>query len=60
MKTAREKAGLTQRQLAAKTGMRQSQIAKIELGDQAVRVMELIEWGRATGADPRDILSLAL
>jgi transcriptional regulator with XRE-family HTH domain len=56
LRRAREKSGLTQRQLAAKLRLTQSQVAKIELGSQAVRVVELIGWAEATDSDAVEIL----
>ena len=50
----REKAGLTQRELAAKLGKPQSVIAKIELGTQPVLAIDVISWAEATDAEPLD------
>ena len=60
MKMAREKAGLSQRDIAAKLETNQTRIALIELGDQYVKVIDLIEWCQVVGADPVELLREAI
>lgn len=52
MIAARKKAGLTQRELAAKLRKPQSFIAKYEGGERRVDVIEFIAICRAIGANP--------
>ena len=47
----RQKAKLTQRELATKLGWDQSTVSKIENGSKRVSVVELIELGRALDFD---------
>jgi transcriptional regulator with XRE-family HTH domain len=46
---AREAAGLTQRDAAARLGRSQSFVAKSESGERRVDVVELLEFARAYG-----------
>lgn len=48
----RQRAKLTQRELAAKLKWNQTTISKIEKGSKRVSVPELIELARALGFDP--------
>ena len=48
----RNQAGLTQRDLAARLGMPQSSIAKIETAHRGLDVLELADWCRACNIDP--------
>jgi transcriptional regulator with XRE-family HTH domain len=53
---ARERAGLTQQQLAKKLGMHQSFIAKYEGGERRIDVLEFLTITRAIGAEPIRLL----
>lgn len=53
---ARERAGLTQTELAAKLGRPQSFVAKYEGGERRLDVVEFLEVATALGADPVVIL----
>lgn len=53
---AREAAGLTQRQLAAKLKKPVSYPAKIELGERRIEVFEAADWCAACGVDLAAIL----
>jgi transcriptional regulator with XRE-family HTH domain len=57
---ARQSAGLTQRQLAAKLKRSNSFVWKIEAGERRVEVLEFVEIARATGVDPADLLTRAV
>ena len=52
LKSAREKADLTQQVLAKRLGEHQSFVAKYEAGERRLDVVEFIEIARAIGADP--------
>jgi transcriptional regulator with XRE-family HTH domain len=51
VREARRRARLTQRQLAARTGLSQPTIARIEAGDVAPSLERIIEVVRAAGFD---------
>ena len=55
---ARKKAGLSQKQLAAKLKHHQSFVARIESGERRIDVVELIVLARVIGFDPFDILEI--
>ena len=57
---AREKAGLTQRQLAAEIRRPHSVIGMIETEQRQVTVPEFIALARAVGADPLDLFGAVL
>jgi len=46
---ARKQSGMTQQDLAARLGRSQSFVAKIELGERRVEVVELVEIARILG-----------
>lgn len=60
LRAMREGAGVSQRELARRLGTNQTQVSLIESGDQAVRVVELVEWCRALEADPQEAFARAL
>lgn len=47
----RRRAGLTQRELAARLGQRQAYVGKSELAERRLDVLELADWCRACGED---------
>jgi transcriptional regulator with XRE-family HTH domain len=53
---ARERASLTQQQLAKRLGKHQSFIAKYEGGERRIDVLEFLTISRAIGADPIRLL----
>jgi transcriptional regulator with XRE-family HTH domain len=53
---ARDRAGLTQQQLARRLGMHQSFTAKYEGGERRIDVLEFLAISRAIGADPIRLL----
>lgn len=56
---ARHKAGMTQRDLAARLGCRPSAIANIETGQRRIDVIELIALARALGVSAHDLFAVA-
>lgn len=52
----REKAGITQTELAAKLGQYQSFVARLESGQRRVDVIELIELSEIIGFDVHEIV----
>lgn len=57
LRQAREKAGISQVELAAKLGRNQSYVSKSERGAQGIEVDELIDYCRAVGVKPGDVLN---
>ena len=57
LKSLRERAGMTQRELAKKVGKPQSFVAKIELSMQPIYVWELFDWCDAVGTTPASVLN---
>ena len=55
---ARQNAGLSQQQLAAKLKRHQSLIARVESGQRRVDVVELVVLARAIGFDPYEVLAI--
>jgi transcriptional regulator with XRE-family HTH domain len=53
---ARDKAGLSQQELAGRLGKHQSFVAKYEGGERRLDVIEFVTIVRAIGADPVRIL----
>lgn len=53
---ARKDAGITQQQLAAKLGQRQTFVSKVELGERRLDVVEFVKIGIAIGVDPLALL----
>lgn len=53
---ARKDAGVTQVELAARIGQRQTFVSKYENGERRLDVAEYIEIARAIGADPVDLM----
>lgn len=54
---ARKGAQLSQHELARRLGRSQSFVAKIEVGERRVDVLEFIEIARALNRDPAELLS---
>ena len=48
--------GMTQAQLAKRLAQPQSYIAKIEIGERRMDVVELAEWSVATDTNPRVVM----
>ena len=55
---ARKAAGLTQTQVAERLGKPPSYIAKIEIGERRVDVLEFLDLAAAVGFDPVEFLRL--
>ena len=56
LKLERQKAELTQTELAKRLGWPQTTISDIEIGDKRVTAIELIQLGEALGFDPTEAL----
>jgi transcriptional regulator with XRE-family HTH domain len=54
---AREKAGLTQEEVAVALGKRQSFVSKYESGERKLEVLEFIEVCKALGASAKTIMA---
>lgn len=54
---ARNEAGLTQRQLAQRLGRAHTLIAKVELGERRLDVIEFIDLARALRVDPIELFA---
>ncbi|MGH3784351.1 MAG: helix-turn-helix domain-containing protein [Pseudonocardiaceae bacterium] len=54
--TMRRATGLTQREVAERTGMGRATLANIEKGRQRVLYHQLLDIARALGTDPRELL----
>ncbi len=52
----RKKAGLRQVDLAARLGRSQSYVTYVETGQKLIDVIELLEWAKAIGFDPREAI----
>ena len=57
---SRKAAGISQQELARRLKRSQSFIAKIEVGERRIDVVEFIEIARALGREPVDLLAHAL
>ena len=57
---ARKSAGMSQQELARRLKRSQSFIAKLEVGERRVDVVEFIEIARALGKQPTELLSRVL
>jgi transcriptional regulator with XRE-family HTH domain len=53
---ARDAAGLTQRQLAAKLKRPPSYVGKVENGERRIEVFEFVDWAAACGVEPAAVL----
>ena len=54
---ARKAAGLSQQELALRLKTSQTVIARIEIGERRIDVIEFIDLSRALKIDPREIVS---
>ena len=54
---ARKLAGLSQHELAARVKTSQTVIARIEIGERRIDVIEFLDLARALRVDPREILA---
>jgi transcriptional regulator with XRE-family HTH domain len=54
---ARKASGMTQQELAERLGRSQSFVAKIELGERRVEVVELVEIARILGASTASLIA---
>ena len=56
LRQSRETAGLTTRQLAERLHQYQSYVSKIETGERRMDPVEFVEWAKATGITPHELL----
>ncbi|MHB1082713.1 MAG: helix-turn-helix domain-containing protein [Prosthecobacter sp.] len=54
IRSLREKAGMTQRNLAEALGREHGMVARIELGERRVDIIEIFDVFEALGADPAE------
>jgi len=57
LREAREKAGLTQEQMAARFDTKQTTISKIERGERRLDILGFVDWCQITNTDPGELLS---
>ncbi len=57
LKDVRQSAGLTQVQLAGRLNMEQSNLSKIERGERFVDTLLFIDYCRACGAVPAEVIA---
>lgn len=57
---ARERAGLSQRDLASRLGRAHSFIGKIESGERQLNVLEFCEYAEVLGADAAELLAAVI
>lgn len=60
LKSAREAAGITQRELARRLDRAHSFVGKIESGERQLNVLEFCEYADALGADPVELIRAVL
>ena len=60
LKAAREKAGITQRELARRLDRAHSYVGKIESGERQLNVLEFCEYADALGTDAEDLIGAVL
>jgi transcriptional regulator with XRE-family HTH domain len=57
LRQAREEAGLSQRALARRLGVHASWVAKTELGERRLDVVEFLQLASALGKDPAKLVA---
>ena len=57
LKQVRKSAGLTQVELASQLQMEQSNFSKIERGERYIDALLFIDYCKACGADPAEVIS---
>jgi len=58
LRRLRVAAGLSGDQIAERTGISQSRVSRIELGQQAIAVAVAVAWARAAGAEGEDLAAV--
>ena len=58
LRTARKQSGLSQQEVADRLGVAQSFVAKVELGERRLDVVEFLRLSSAIETSPTDILRL--
>jgi transcriptional regulator with XRE-family HTH domain len=51
---ARQEAGMTQRELAARLKLPRSYVSKVETGERRIDPIECVAWARACGLEPAE------
>ena len=54
---ARQEAGLTQRELAARLKLPRSYVSKVETGERRIDPVECVAWARACAIEPGELFS---
>lgn len=60
LRELRDKAGLTQAELAPRLGRPQNRVSDFERGGRRIDVIEFLDFCKAVDADPRDVLQRLL
>jgi len=58
LRDVRDRAGLSQREVARRLEVAPSWVAKVEIGERRLDVVEFVLYVRAVGADPEAIFAL--
>lgn len=56
MRAARKKAGLSQRQVAARSGIRRSIVSRLESGRHMPSIESVVRYAQAVGCSPLELL----
>ena len=57
LKRARQAAGLSQDELAARSGLHRTYVSSVERGHRNVSLENIFALAKAVGCDPRDLLA---
>lgn len=56
LRDARNTAGLTQSELAARLEKHQTWVSKVEMAQRELAVLDFLTWAKEVGADPLELL----